>query len=169
MTRGDANTWSKFSDNSPIRCIQIEKNVNVLHIYFTRVCGAIFKGKAKKEWPTLSQCNKCEKIQLNFRNTYRSISLDFMMWFFAAVTFHDPKVKSCLLLLKPCNIIAKRDTNNKTIRWFKNVLVAENKTVLVCYPQMNFFCLCICPGQDQEGMGHPKTGKENIFYLSVVP
>lgn len=77
------------------------------------------------------------KNSIKFWDTYRSMSLDFMMWFFAAVTFHDPKVKSCLLLLKPCNIIAKRDTNNKTIRWFKNVLMAENKTVLVSYPQKN--------------------------------
>lgn len=39
------------------------------------------------------------------------MSLDFMMWFLAAVTFHGPKVKSCLLLLKPCDIIVDREAN----------------------------------------------------------
>lgn len=37
--------------------------------------------------------------------SHLSMSLDFMMWFFAAVTFHGPKVKSCLLLLNMFDII----------------------------------------------------------------
>ena len=39
------------------------------------------------------------------------MSLDFMMWFLAAVTFHGPKVKSCLLLLKPWDIIVDSEPN----------------------------------------------------------
>lgn len=34
-------------------------------------------------------------------NTHCSISLDFIIWVFAEVTFHGPNGKSCLLLLKP--------------------------------------------------------------------
>lgn len=39
------------------------------------------------------------------------MSLDFMMWFLEAVTFHGPKLKSCLLLLKPCDIIMDREAS----------------------------------------------------------
>lgn len=49
---------------------------------------------------------------LKIRETlHRSMSLDFMMWFLAAVTFHGPKVKSCMLLLNPCDIILNREAN----------------------------------------------------------
>lgn len=37
------------------------------------------------------------------------MSLDFMMWFFAAVTFHGPKVKSCLLLLNVFDIMVDKE------------------------------------------------------------
>ncbi len=43
--------------------------------------------------------------------SHRSMSLDFMMWFLPAVTLHGPKGKSCLLLLKPCDIIVDREAN----------------------------------------------------------
>lgn len=43
--------------------------------------------------------------------SHRSMSLDFMMWFLAAVTLHGPKLKSCLLLLKPWDIIVDSEVN----------------------------------------------------------
>lgn len=52
-------------------------------------------------------CSFCGQTTI-WRICHLSISLDFMIWFVEAVTFHGPKVKSCLLLLKPCGIIVSR-------------------------------------------------------------
>lgn len=55
------------------------------------------------------------------------MSLDFMMWFFAAVTFHGPKVKSCLLLLNACDIIVGREANINCKRDQKTFLKKQTK------------------------------------------
>lgn len=54
-------------------------------------------------WPQqrLEQSNQAIKPFIIF---YLSISLDFIIWVFAAVTVQGPKQKSSLLLLNPCDI-----------------------------------------------------------------
>lgn len=53
--------------------------------------------------------------------SHLSMSLDFMMWFLAAVTFHGPKVKSCLLLLNMFEIIlGNRQLQKKWKETFPN-------------------------------------------------
>lgn len=84
--------------------------------------------------------------------SHRSMSLDFMMWSLAAITFHGPKVKSCLLLLKPCDIIVEREANinckwdhQHTFQkgwtgrpWNKGIWVLCKILSLVCCSSINY-------------------------------
>uniref|UniRef100_A0A0E9TEA0 Uncharacterized protein n=1 Tax=Anguilla anguilla TaxID=7936 RepID=A0A0E9TEA0_ANGAN len=57
---------------------------------------------------TLSPKSISGRAGMCISSARRSMSLDFMMWVFSAVTFHGPNVKSCLLLLNPWDIMADK-------------------------------------------------------------
>lgn len=80
--------------------------------------------------------------------SHLSMSLDFMMWFFAAVTFHGPKVKSCLLLLNMFDIIIGNRQLQK--KWKKK------KNSKMCFPTLNYLNKCSVENilTQFEGQGH---------------
>lgn len=65
------------------------------------------------------------------------------MWFLEAVTFHGPKLKSCLLLLKPCDIIMDREASINCKTKISRIVQTDRTNRLIVSAFQGLWCVCL--------------------------